>query len=70
MNTPPTPRRHSLAAIAAPAAIGDTDRLKEALHQAFEAQSLTVNQAKDALVQLYAYCGLTRLHLFPKILAA
>lgn len=57
MNTPLTPRQQSLTAIGAAAAVGDTGRLKEALNQAFEAQSLTLNQAKDALVQLYAYCG-------------
>lgn len=54
-----TPRQHQLANIAATAASGHTDALQTALNQALD-NGLTVNEARDVLVQLYAYAGFPR----------
>ena len=48
-----------LVPLAAFTATGDLARLKDALHQALDA-GLTIEQAKEAMVQLYAYCGFPR----------
>ena len=53
------PRQQSIIPIAAFTADGDMDRLKPALNQGLEA-SLTVNEIKEILVQLYAYTGFPR----------
>ena len=48
-----------LVPLAAFTATGDLARLKDALHQVLDA-GLTIEQAKEAMVQLYAYCGFPR----------
>lgn len=59
----PTPtlstQQQHIAAIAALTAIGDIPKLHTALNVGLEA-GLTVNQAKDILVQMYAYAGFPR----------
>ncbi|PSL35000.1 carboxymuconolactone decarboxylase family protein [Chitinophaga ginsengisoli] len=52
-------RQHNLAAISALTATGDTERLKVQLDSGLDA-GLTINEIKEALVQLYAYCGFPR----------
>lgn len=42
-----------------PAANGDLEKLKPALHQGLDA-GLAVNEIKEVLVQLYAYAGFPR----------
>src|SRR5258706_10207094 len=49
----------SMANIATQTAIGNIDQLKVALNAGLDA-GLTVNEIKEALVQLYAYCGFPR----------
>jgi 4-carboxymuconolactone decarboxylase len=51
--------QQSMVAIAALTATGNIPQLKTALNTALDA-SLTVNEIKEALVQLYAYCGFPR----------
>jgi 4-carboxymuconolactone decarboxylase len=52
-------RQRAIVPIAALAAAGDTFRLGAALHSGLDA-GLTVNDAKEILVQLYAYAGFPR----------
>lgn len=52
-------RQHSIVSIAAFTAVGDMDKLKPALNQGLDA-GLTVNEIKEILVQMYAYCGFPR----------
>jgi quercetin dioxygenase-like cupin family protein/alkylhydroperoxidase/carboxymuconolactone decarboxylase family protein YurZ len=52
-------RQIAIVPIAAFAAKGDQDNLKNALNQGLEA-GLTVNEIKEILVQLYAYAGFPR----------
>jgi 4-carboxymuconolactone decarboxylase len=54
-----TPRQQSIVPIAAFTANGDLERLKPALIEGLET-GLTVNEIKEVLVQLYAYCGFPR----------
>lgn len=49
----------SIVSIAAFTATGNLDGLKMALHEGLDA-GLTVNEIKEVLVQLYAYCGFPR----------
>jgi 4-carboxymuconolactone decarboxylase len=49
----------SIAPVGAAMAVGDMPRLNAALEQAFDA-GLTVSEAKEILVQLYAYAGFPR----------
>uniref|UniRef100_UPI0026EDA0E7 cupin domain-containing carboxymuconolactone decarboxylase family protein n=1 Tax=uncultured Muribaculum sp. TaxID=1918613 RepID=UPI0026EDA0E7 len=58
-----TPRQQAIVAIASYAAIGDTDGLTKALEQGLTA-GMTVNEIKELLIQVYAYCG------FPRSLSA
>jgi 4-carboxymuconolactone decarboxylase len=51
--------QQSMAAIAALTATGDIEQLKTALDSGLNA-GLTVNEVKEALIQLYAYCGFPR----------
>lgn len=51
--------QQSMAAIAALTATGDMEQLKIALDSGLNA-GLTVNEVKEALIQLYAYCGFPR----------
>jgi len=57
------PRQQSIVTISAFTANGDQEKLKAALNEGLDA-GLTVNEIKEILVQLYAYCG------FPKSLNA
>ncbi|MCT9813207.1 carboxymuconolactone decarboxylase family protein [Acidovorax sp. Be4] len=52
-------RQQAIAPIAALAAAGDISRLNTAINQGLDA-GLTVNDAKEVLVQLYAYAGFPR----------
>ncbi|SNC65324.1 Uncharacterized conserved protein YurZ, alkylhydroperoxidase/carboxymuconolactone decarboxylase family [Hymenobacter gelipurpurascens] len=56
---PLTGRQQSIATVSALTAQGDLPRLQKALHEGLEA-GLTVNEAKEVLVHLYAYCGFPR----------
>ena len=51
--------QQSMAAIAALTATGDMEQLKIAFDAGLNA-GLTVNEVKEALIQLYAYCGFPR----------
>jgi alkylhydroperoxidase/carboxymuconolactone decarboxylase family protein YurZ/quinol monooxygenase YgiN len=51
--------QQSMASIAALTATGNIDELKPALNTGLDA-GLTINEIKEALVQLYAYCGFPR----------
>ncbi|MGL5514954.1 MAG: carboxymuconolactone decarboxylase family protein, partial [Sporomusa sp.] len=52
-------KQKSIVTIAAFTANGDMDRLKTALNEGLDA-GLTVNEIKEVLVQMYAYCGFPR----------
>lgn len=52
-------RQRAIVPIAAFAAAGDISRLSAALHQGLDA-GLTVSDAKEVLVQVYAYAGFPR----------
>lgn len=54
-----THRQQALAEIGLLTAAGNQPALKIALTNAFE-QGLSINEAKDAMVQLYAYAGFPR----------
>lgn len=52
-------KQQSLVKIAAWTAIGDLENMNKALNEGLDAE-LTVNEIKEALVHLYAYCGFPR----------
>jgi len=52
-------RQHSIVLIAANTATGNLDVLKTALNEGLES-GLTVNEIKEVLIQMYAYCGFPR----------
>ena len=52
-------RQQSLVVISALTATGDLEALKKQLNAGFES-GLTINEIKELLVQLYAYCGFPR----------
>ncbi len=54
-----TPQGVALASVGACAARGDMDGLKSALEAGLEA-GVSINELKEALVQMYAYCGFPR----------
>jgi 4-carboxymuconolactone decarboxylase len=54
-----SPRQQLIAPIAATMAVGDMAQLQAALNQGLDA-GLTVSDAKEILVQLYAYAGFPR----------
>jgi 4-carboxymuconolactone decarboxylase len=54
-----SPQQQSLMVISALTASGNLDSLKRQLHVGLDA-GLTINEIKEALVQLYAYCGFPR----------
>ncbi|GAB3857623.1 carboxymuconolactone decarboxylase family protein [Hymenobacter terrigena] len=56
---PLTSRQQAIVTISALTAKGDLPHLHDALGQGLEA-GLTVNEVKEVLVQLYAYCGFPR----------
>lgn len=51
--------QQSMTAIAALTATGNVEQLKPAIYTGLDA-GLTINEIKEALVQLYAYCGFPR----------
>lgn len=53
------PKQRSIVTIAAFTAQGDMEKLNSALHEGLHA-GLTVNEIKEVLVQMYAYCGFPR----------
>ncbi len=55
-----TVKQQSLIPIAALTAMGATDRLKETLADKLDSKSLTVNEIKEVLIQMYAYTGFPR----------
>lgn len=56
---PLSTRRQRIISIAATAAKGDLSALDTRLHQGLDA-GLTVNEIKEVMVHLYAYCGFPR----------
>jgi len=54
-----SPQEQSIISISALAAKGDLDKLKTALNTGLE-DGLTINEIKEALIHLYAYCGFPR----------
>jgi 4-carboxymuconolactone decarboxylase len=54
-----TAQQQSIVNIAALTAVGDLDHLKIQLNTGLDA-GLTINETKDVLAQLYAYCGFPR----------
>ena len=54
-----SPKQQSIVPISAFTANGDLEKLKTALDEGLDA-GLTVNEIKEILVQLYAYCGFPR----------
>lgn len=52
-------RQQSIVVIAANTATGNLDVLKTALNEGLES-GLTVNEIKEVLIQMYAYCGFPR----------
>jgi len=54
-----SPKQASIITIAAFTANGDRDKLKTALNEGLDA-GLSVNEAKEILVQMYAYAGFPR----------
>ena len=53
------PKEQSLVKISASTATGNSEHLKIDLNKGLD-EGLTVNEIKDALTQLYAYCGFPR----------
>lgn len=53
-------KEQSIALISADTALGDMDQLKLDLETALNDKILTVNEIKEILVQMYAYCGFPR----------
>lgn len=53
------PRHQHIVAVASFTTRGDLEKLKKALNEALNA-GLTVNELKEVLVHLYAYCGFPR----------
>ena len=58
-NEPLNIQQQSIVSISALTAVGDLEHLKAELNTGLEA-GLTVNEIKEVLVQLYAYCGFPR----------
>jgi alkylhydroperoxidase/carboxymuconolactone decarboxylase family protein YurZ len=54
-----TKKQQSIVPIAAYTANGDLQQLKSALNEGLDA-GLTINEIKEAIVHLYAYCGFPR----------
>ncbi|MDR3219978.1 MAG: carboxymuconolactone decarboxylase family protein [Dysgonamonadaceae bacterium] len=59
MNTHLDKRQQKIAGIAANTAVGNLDALKTEINDALDA-GMTVNEIKEILVQMYAYCGFPR----------
>jgi 4-carboxymuconolactone decarboxylase len=54
-----TDKQQGIVPVAAYTAIGDLQRLKSALNEGLDA-GLTINEIKEVIVHLYAYCGFPR----------
>lgn len=54
-----TAKQASIVTVAAFTAQGDLPNLKTALNEALD-NGMTVNEVKEVLVQMYAYCGFPR----------
>lgn len=54
-----SPRNASIATIAAFTAQGDLENLRPAINQALD-NGMTVNETKEVMLHLYAYCGFPR----------
>ncbi len=52
-------QQQSIVSISALMAVGDLEHLKTELNTGLEA-GLTINEIKEVLLQLYAYCGFSR----------
>ncbi|MBV9868283.1 MAG: carboxymuconolactone decarboxylase family protein [Abitibacteriaceae bacterium] len=52
-------KQQSIVTVAALTAVGDLQKLHTALNRSLDA-GLTINEVKDVLVQIYAYCGFPR----------
>lgn len=52
-------KQQAIIPIAVYAAIGQMDKLNSALHRGLNA-GLTINEIKEVLVHIYAYCGFPR----------
>lgn len=52
-------KQQSIVSIATLTAVGDLEHLKIQLHKGLDA-GLTINEIKEVLVQMYAYCGFPR----------
>lgn len=59
-----TERQRYIAMIAADTAAGDMEQLEKNLEKALSSPTITINDIKEILVQMYAYCG------FPRSLSA
>jgi alkylhydroperoxidase/carboxymuconolactone decarboxylase family protein YurZ/quinol monooxygenase YgiN len=59
VSQPLTAQQQSIVTISALTAVGDQGHLKTALNAGLDA-GLNINQIKEVLVQLYAYCGFPR----------
>jgi 4-carboxymuconolactone decarboxylase len=66
-----SPQQESLVIISALTATGNLDSLERQLHIGLDV-GLTINEVKEELVQLYAYCGFPRslngINTFMKVL--
>jgi 4-carboxymuconolactone decarboxylase len=58
-NPPLSPEQQSIVAISAHTARGDLEELQDASNSGLDA-GLTINEIKEVLVHLYAYCGFPR----------
>ena len=54
------PKEQSIVMIASYTATGDSGRLAKALQEMLDSKSITVNEAKDVMIQMYAYTGFPR----------
>jgi 4-carboxymuconolactone decarboxylase len=54
-----SPQQQSIVSISALTAVGNIEQLKTQLNSGLDA-GLTINEVKEVLVQLYAYCGFPR----------
>lgn len=59
IDSPMDPHQQNMAAIAMLTATGNTEQLKGVLNAGLDA-GIAINEIKEALVQLYAYCGFPR----------
>ncbi len=55
-----TPKQQSIALIASYTASGDLYNLKSAVKDGLTKNDMTVNEIKEVMIQLYAYCGFPR----------